>query len=114
MHYGAGIFAGVTGSALFWLLDKYLLTWPQSYQVGGVIACFVVFGGAGYWLALRAAPKKPEAPTGTRVATGLKGKNIKVTVDGVTATGGGSADILSDVDAKGDIEADAKNIKTKP
>ena len=102
MQYGAGIFAGITASALFWLLDKYILTLPQGYQVGGVIACFAVFGAAGYWLASR-APKKREAPAGTRVASGLKGNNIKATVDGVTATGGRSADILSDIDAKGDI-----------
>lgn len=113
MQYGAGISAGIAASALFWLLDKYLLSLPQSYQVGGVIACFVVFGGAGYWLASR-APKKPEGRTGTRVATGLKGNNIEVTVDGVTARGGGSTDILSDVDAEGDIKADVKNIKTEP
>ena len=74
MHYWAGIFAGIAGGALFWLIGQYLLTLPQSYQVGGVIACFVVFGGAGYWLASR-VPKKSEAPAGTRVATGLKGKN---------------------------------------
>jgi hypothetical protein len=113
MHYGAGILAGIASSALFWLMDKYILSLAQSYQIGGMIACFVVFGGAGYWLASR-NPKRAGAPAGTRIATNLKGRNIKASVDGVSTTGGGGTDILSDIDAKGDIEADAKNIKTKP
>ncbi len=54
MQYVAGVFSGIAASAVFWLFDKYLLTLPQIYQVGGVITCFVVFGGAGYWLASRA------------------------------------------------------------
>ena len=99
MQYGAGIFAGIAASALFWLLDKYILALPQGYQVGGVIACFAVSGAVGYWLASRAL-KKTRVRAGTRVASGLKGNNVKVKVEGVTATGGGSADILSDVEAR--------------
>jgi|GEM_PF-6563175 len=110
MQFWAGIFAGIAASALFWLVDKYLFTFPHGYQVGGMIACFVIFGSAGYWMASR-APKKPERQHGTRVASGLKGRNVKVRVDGVTTTG--DADIIADVDAKADIDADAKNIKTK-
>jgi hypothetical protein len=112
MDYGAGIFAGVASSALFWLLDKYFLSLPQSYQVGGSVVCFVVFGGAGYYLASR-APKKPQDRPRTRIASGLEGKNIKATVEDVTVAGGGNTEILTDVGAEGHIEAYVKNIKTK-
>jgi hypothetical protein len=113
MQYGAAIFAGIAASAVFWLIDKSLLTLSWSYQVGGIIACFAVFGGVGYWLASR-TPDQPQAPGGTRIASGLRGKNIKATVEGVTTTGGGNTDIMSGLNAKGDIDANARNIKAKP
>ncbi len=78
-----------------------------------MIACFAVFGGVGYWLASR-SPAQPQAPRGTRIASGLRAKNIKATVEGVRVTGGGNTDVLSDLRGKGDIDANARNIETKP
>ena len=112
MQYGAAIFAGIAASAIFWLIDKYLLAIPDHFKIGAMLVCFAVFGGVGYWLASR-APDKP-GPSGVRIASGLRATNIHATVDRVAATGGGKTDILSDLRAKGDIEADARNIQTKP
>ena len=111
MQYGAAIFAGIAASAIFWLIDKYLLTIPDVYRAGGMLACFFVFGGVGYWLASR-APDKLELP-GTRIASGLRGRNIRLKVDHVDATGSGSAEITSNLRAKGDIEADVSNIEIR-
>ena len=113
MQYAAAVFGGVAASALFWLVDKYLLTLPQGYQIGGAIGCFVVFGALGFYLATRFGTA-PRRPTGTRIASGLKAENVKVAVDGVTASGAGSTEVVTDVEAKGDIEAKLKDIKTKP
>jgi len=44
----------------------------------------------------------------------LRAKNIKATVEGVRVTGGGNTDVLSDLRGKGDIDANARNIETKP
>jgi hypothetical protein len=112
MEYWAGLLGGIAAAAAFWLLDRYFLTLSPPYQIGGAIVCFFLFGGTGFWLFPR-APKSRVAPPGTRVASGLKGKNIKVTVDGVTTTGSGRVNILTDVDAKGDVTATAKKIDTK-
>ena len=113
MQYAAAILGGIAASAAFWLIDTYLLSLPNSYQIGGVIACFVVFGATGFYLArrLRVAPQKP---TGTRVASGLKARNVKVDVDGVRASGVGNTEVVTNVEAEGDIDAKLKNIETKP
>jgi hypothetical protein len=111
MEYGAAIFAGIAASAIFWLIDKWSLTLTSSYQIGGMFACFVVFGGAGYLLTSRAA-RKPPGPAGTRIASGLRAKNMRVSVEGIKTAGQGSTDVLSDLRAKGDIDAAASNIET--
>jgi len=113
MQYAAAILGGVAASAAFWLIDKYLLVLPQSYQRSGMVSCFVVFGVAGFWLASR-GPKPSGARIGTRIASGLKGRKVKITVDGVNASGDGNAEVVTDVKAKGDIDAEVKNIKTRP
>lgn len=111
MEYVAALLGGIAASAVFWLIDKYLLILPQGYQIGGIVACFVIFGGAGFWLSSR-GPTRPTV--GTRIATGLKGRNVKINLDGVETSGQSNTDILSDVSARRDIDMQAKNIKTKP
>lgn len=113
MQYAAAIFGGVAASAIFWLIDKYLLTLPQSYQIGGVIGCFVVFGALGFYLAMRVRARQ-RIPAGTRVASGLKARNVKVAVDGVRTTGAGNAEIVTDIDATGDVDAKVKNVEAGP
>ena len=44
MQYIAGLLGGVAASALFWVVDKYLLVLPQTYQILGTIAAFLIFG----------------------------------------------------------------------
>jgi hypothetical protein len=113
MQYAAALLGGLAASAAFWLIDKYMLLLPQSYQRGGMVACFVAFGVAGLWLTSR-GPKPSGAMPGTRIASGLKGRNVKVSVDGAEVTGGRNTEVVTDVKAKGDIEAEVKNIKTNP
>ncbi|MEA2760444.1 MAG: hypothetical protein QOH65_3057 [Methylobacteriaceae bacterium] len=110
MEFLSGLFSGVAAGVVFWLLDKLFFGLPPTYQIGGMVACFAMFAGLGYWFFSRSGNLRTRA--GTRVASGLKGRNVKVTLDGIMATGGSSADILSDVNAKRDIEAKAKDIKT--
>jgi hypothetical protein len=111
MEYVAALLGGVAASAVFWLVDKYLFILPQSYQIAGIVACFIIFGGAGFWFSSRAATR---APLGTRIASGLRGRDIKVNLDGVETSGQANSEILSDVEARRDIDMQAKNIKTKP
>jgi hypothetical protein len=111
MEYVAAVLGGVAASAIFWFIDKYLHILPESYQLGGMLVCFFVFGAAGFWLSSRLP-----APglSGTRIASRLKGRDVKITIDGVEASGQGNSEVLTNVNAKGDIDADMKNIKTKP
>jgi hypothetical protein len=55
MQYLAALLGGVAASALFWVVDKYLLALPQTYQILGAVAAFSLFGLAGYLLASRKA-----------------------------------------------------------
>jgi hypothetical protein len=75
MEYVAAMLGGIAASAAFWVIDKYSLNLPQSYQLGGMIACFVVFGIAGFWLSPRGVTHPPPVPTpltpGARIASGL-------------------------------------------
>ena len=113
MQFFAGIFAGIAASAIFWLLDRYLFTFSMSYQVTGMVICFLVFGGVGFWLASKGS-QKVETPRGTRIASGLRGgRDVKITVDGVITSGDKNTDVLSDVDAKRDIEGSVRDIETK-
>jgi hypothetical protein len=112
MQFVAAVFGGIAASAIFWLLDKYLFTFPQPYQVAGIVVCFLLFGGVGYWLALR-QPAARQSKAGTRVASSLKGRNVTVTLDGVSATGDTSADVLTDIGASRDINARAKDVEIK-
>ena len=113
MEYAAGILGGIAASAVFWLIDKYVLSLPQSYQLGGVVACFVVFGATGFWLASRGL-NLSAGSSGARIASELRGRNVRVKVDGVRTDGHANTDVLSDVNAKGDIDAEAKNIQIEP
>ena len=111
MQYWAGLLAGIAGSAGFWLIDKFLFTLPQSFQIGGALACFIVFGATGFYLASRKRAS-PEKGTGTRIASGVRGKRVKITVDGVKASG--ATEVLTNVKAKDDLNANIKNVETKP
>lgn len=112
MQYVAGIFGGLAASAAFSLIDDSLLTLAPAYQLAGMVACFVTFGGLGFYLAtwFGAAPQK----SGTRIASGLRARSVKMAVDGVRAWGSSTTDILTEVRARGDIDAKVKNIETKP
>jgi hypothetical protein len=111
MEYMAALLGGIAASAVFWLIDKYLLALPQGYQIGGIVACFVIFGGAGFWLSSRGPTRRA---LGARIASGLKGRNVKISLDGVETSSQANSEILSDVSARRDIDMQAKNIKTKP
>ena len=111
MQYWAAVLGGIAASALFWLFDKLFLRLHQSWQMVGMIGFFTVTGAAGYWLTSLASGKAAGS-AGTRVASGLRGKNVHVKVDGVTTAGGMTTEILSDVDAKGNLKAEVKNIKS--
>jgi hypothetical protein len=111
MQYAAAILGGIAASAVFWLIDKYLLVLPQSYQLAEMVACLAVFGGAGYWLASRVRPAAPKP--GMRIVSGVRAKNVKARVKGVRTGGTGRTEIFTDIDAGGNVDADVENVETK-
>jgi hypothetical protein len=113
MEYLGAVLGAVSASAAFWLVDRYLLSVPAVYHWSIMLGCLVGFGAAGYWVGSR-VPRSSGSPRATRIASGLRGRHINATVDGVKASGGTSTDIISDVNARGDVEIGAKNIETKP
>ena len=113
MQYGAAIVAGVAASAIFWLIDKYLVGIPDAYRIAGMLGCFALFAGVGYWMASR-DPGQPGVRRATRILSRIRAANITAKVRGVTAPSGGDIEILSNVRAKGNIKADVSDINTKP
>src|ERR1700752_812122 len=109
MQYVAAIFAGVAASAIFWFVDKYSLGVSDTYRSGGMLGCFALFGGVGYWLASRSSIV-PGAGGITIILSRIKAANITAKVRVVRSPTSGTIEILSNVRAKGNIEADVRNI----
>ena len=49
MQFLVSIFAGLAASALFWIIDKQLLSLQPSFQIGGMMAVFAI-STIGFWL----------------------------------------------------------------
>ena len=112
MQYLSALFGGLASNVLFWLLQLKVLdlTQQDAYIVSGV--CFIVFGGLGYWLYSKSsAPATSTATAGLNVQTGLKGKNVTAHAEEITGAPGATTNVITDLEAQGDINTTAKNIK---
>ena len=90
MEFIKSILAGVAGSAIFWFIDKQLLTFSQPYQIGGIVIVFLVCV-VGFWLG------RGQVKTGIRLLSGNKFKDgMTTTIEKASIVAKGSgADVLS-------------------
>jgi hypothetical protein len=113
MNYFAGLLGGVASNLIFWFLQTRVLDLRQRDAIIIAIACFVLFGFLGYWLTSKArAGATPQGEGGVSIGTDIKsGKGVKVDATRVAGTPGAPTQIGTKIDADGEVEVKARDIK---
>lgn len=108
MNIRASIFVGVAASALFYLIQKYLLGWPYPWDI---ISTAAVLLAAALLAALLTRAPSNAPKEGTSILSNIEtGKGMNATIDGLE-TREPPDKILSNLNVEGDAEFEIKNTK---
>lgn len=99
--------AGLIASALFWLIDQMLLSLDYRFQIGGMVALFIL-GAVGFWIIGGDGSKRIRL-----MSNSIFRKDLDVIMEENTIEGAEGVDLLSDNKVEGKTKIDITKTKIK-